>query len=65
MTFSDILTAIGLMAVFEGLVLALAPLRFEELLLALKELNKQQLRTIALCVIAGGVALIWVAQRLI
>lgn len=64
MNFADVLTAFGLMAVIEGLVLALAPLRFEQLLEALRSLTKQQLRMIALVVIAGGVGTIWIAQNL-
>ena len=64
MNFADVLTALGLMAVIEGLVLALAPLRFEQLLEALRSLTKQQLRMIALVVIAGGVGTIWIAQNL-
>lgn len=60
----DIVMALGLMAVLEGLVLALAPLRFQDLLEALRRLDRQQLRGIALGVIAFGVVLVWIATGL-
>ena len=60
----DLVMALGLMAVIEGLVLALAPLRFEQLLEALRELGPDRLRMVALAVIGSGVVLIWMAQRL-
>jgi len=56
--------ALGLMAVIEGLVLALAPLRFEELLEALRSMSRGQIQTIGLLVIAAGVGLVRVAQAL-
>ena len=60
----DLLMALGLMAVIEGLVLALAPLRFEQLLQMLRDLGPDRLRMMALGVIAFGVALVWVARTL-
>ncbi|MBC6443050.1 MAG: DUF2065 domain-containing protein [Rhodobacteraceae bacterium] len=60
----DLVMALGLMAVIEGLVLALAPLRFEELLEALRSMSRGQIQTIGLLVIAAGVGLVRVAQAL-
>ena len=62
MTLSDIILAFGLMAVMEGLVLALAPLRFEELLKALSQISHQQRRSIGLGIAALGVVLVWIAK---
>ena len=56
--------ALGLLAVIEGLVLALVPLRLEDLLKVLRDTPIQTLRNIGLGVIALGVAIIWIAQYL-
>ncbi|MCP5074958.1 MAG: DUF2065 domain-containing protein [Rhodobacteraceae bacterium] len=60
----DLLLALGLMAVIEGLVLALAPLRFEDILRALQQLTVQQRRSLGLAVVTGGVFLVWIAKGL-
>jgi uncharacterized protein len=59
---TDVLTALGLVAVIEGLVLALAPLRFEYLLETLRRMDVSTRRTIGLIVMATGVGVIWVAR---
>jgi uncharacterized protein len=59
---TDVLTALGLVAVIEGLVLALAPLRFEDLLETLRRMDVSTRRTIGLIVMATGVGVIWVAR---
>lgn len=59
---TDLLTGLGLVAVIEGLVLALAPLRFEELLEAFRRMDVSTRRSIGLVVMAVGVGLIWVAR---
>ena len=64
MIWKELVMALGLMAVIEGLVLALAPLRFEELLETLKSMSRGQIQTIGLAVIAVGVGLVWLAQGL-
>ena len=58
----DLLLGLGLVAVIEGLVLALAPLRFDELLEMLKRLTVQQRRTIGLVFCTVGVLLVWWAK---
>jgi uncharacterized protein len=60
----EIIMALGLLAVIEGLVLALVPLRLEDLLKVLRDTPIQTLRNIGLGVIALGVAIIWIAQYL-
>jgi len=62
---SDILTGLGLVAVIEGLVLALAPLRFEELLEQLRQMSPQTRRNLGLVVVALGVFLVWLARFVI
>jgi len=59
---TDFLTGLGLVAVIEGLVLALAPLRFEDLLAALARMPVQTRRVLGLASVAAGVGLIWVAR---
>ena len=53
-----ILLAFGLVLVVEGLVLALAPLRLEQMLAALAALTREQRRGIALAAVALGVMLV-------
>lgn len=62
---SDLLTGLGLVAVIEGLVLALAPLRFEDLLDALRQMSVQTRRNIGLAAVAIGVLLVWLARFVI
>lgn len=51
-------TALGLVLVIEGLALALAPSRFEDLLAALAALGPERRRLIGLGAVAAGVALV-------
>ena len=58
----DLLTGLGLAAVIEGLVLALAPLRFEDLVAALNQMSPQARRMLGLFAVAVGVFLVWLAR---
>jgi len=58
----DLLVGLGLVAVIEGLVLALAPFRFEDVLEALRKLSVQQRRTMGLTIGVVGLVLIWFAK---
>ena len=60
MTF--ILLAIGLVLVVEGLVLALAPSRMEDILKALSEIPFETRRMIGLVAVGLGVVLVWLAK---
>lgn len=51
-------TALGLVLVIEGLALALAPSRFEDLLAALAALGPERRRLVGLGAVAAGVALV-------
>ena len=64
MALKEIIMALGLVAVIEGLVLALVPLRLEDLLKVLRDTPIPTLRNIGLGVIALGVAIVWIAQYL-
>ncbi len=57
-----ILLALGLVLVVEGLVLALAPLRMEQLLALLAVLSAEQRRMIGLAAVAAGVALVGLSR---
>jgi len=58
----DLLLGLGLVAVIEGLVLALAPLRFEDVLEALRKMSVQQRRTMGLAMMCVGVLLVWLGK---
>ncbi len=55
---SSILLAFGLVLVIEGLVLALAPLRLEQVLAMLAALGQDQRRIFGLGAVALGVVLV-------
>jgi len=62
---ADLVLALGLVAVFEGLVLALAPLRFEEIIAWLSRLDAGTRRMLGLGFVAFGVALVWLARGIL
>lgn len=55
---------LGLVLVIEGLVLALAPSRLEDLLATLAALGRDQRRMLGLLAVAAGVALVALARWL-
>lgn len=57
-----ILLAIGLVLVVEGLVLALAPSRMEDILKALADIPPDTRRLLGLGAIALGTVLVWLAK---
>lgn len=60
MTF--VVLAIGLVLVVEGLVLALAPSRMEDILRALAEIPPDTRRLMGLAAVALGVVCVWLAK---
>jgi len=56
------LLAIGLVLFVEGLVFALAPVRLEDMLEALRRIPPERRRMIGLGVMATGIVLIWIAR---
>lgn len=59
----DLLLGLGLVAVIEGLVFALVPLHFEEILKAIGKLSRDQRRVMGVGFVAFGVAVVWVAKN--
>jgi uncharacterized protein len=59
---SDLLLAVGLVAIVEGLVLALAPARLREALELIRTLPPEQLRLIGLLAVTVGTGLVWLAR---
>ena len=60
MTF--VVLAIGLVLVVEGLALALAPSRLEEVVALIARMPREMRRTIGLVMLAAGTALVWLAR---
>ncbi len=54
--------ALGLVLIIEGLALALAPLRMEEVLRLIARLSRDQRRGIGLAALALGLAMVWLAR---
>jgi len=59
---SYVLTILGCVAVLEGLVLVLAPSRFEDLIKWLGELDISSRRNFGLLTVALGVFLVWISK---
>lgn len=57
-----ILLGLGLVLVFEGLVLALLPNRLEELIRMLEEIPFETRRMMGLVAVAIGVFLVWMTR---
>lgn len=58
----DLLLGLGLLAIVEGLALALAPSRLRDILEALDRIGVDARRIIGLLVITLGLALVWLAR---
>ena len=58
----EVATAVGLLLVVEGLVLALAPRRIEDALRMIASLGIDQRRMIGLVALALGVGIVWLAR---
>ncbi len=62
MTLSDLILGLGFVAIFEGLVFALAPRRLDEFLSVLADMASEQRRWMGLVIFALGVFLLWIAR---
>lgn len=60
---AELVLALGLVAVIEGLVLALAPKRLEDTLKALLNMSPEGRRNLGLVVVAIGVLVVWISRR--
>ncbi len=59
-----VLLGIGLVLVFEGMVLALLPNRLEELIRMISDIPIETRRAYGLGAVALGVLLVWLAQTI-
>ncbi|WP_299924136.1 DUF2065 domain-containing protein [uncultured Pelagimonas sp.] len=59
MSWTDILTGIGMLLVIEGLVYALAPSLVERMLEALREMPLDTRRVLGLATVVTGVCILW------
>ena len=59
-----LLLGLGLVFVIEGLVLALAPSRLEELVELIQKIPPEIRRILGLLAVTFGVLLVWIAQRM-
>lgn len=60
---TDILFGLGFVAIVEGLVLALAPSRLEQVLEILRQIGHERTRNLGLAIATGGVVLVWLVHR--
>ena len=60
----DLLTAIGLVLMIEGLVYALAPSFLEQMLEMLRRIPEAALRQLGALVVVAGLILVWLAFQL-
>lgn len=56
----DLVLGLGVVAIVEGLALALAPSRVRDVLAMLDSLSEGQRRALALMSIAAGVGIVWI-----
>jgi uncharacterized protein YjeT (DUF2065 family) len=61
---SLLLLALGLVLIVEGLALALAPSRMEEVLRLIVAMGRDRRRMLGLAALAAGVGLIWIARQI-
>jgi len=59
-----LLLGLGLVLVIEGLALALAPSRIEQLLAFFAALSLERRRSLGLAALATGVLLVWIARQI-
>ena len=57
-----LLLGLGLVLVFEGLVMALLPRRLDELVKMLAEMPIETRRTLGLAAMMAGIVLIWITK---
>lgn len=59
----DVLMALGLVLVIEGLLYALVPGHLKSMMLAMQKLSNDQLRIGGVLAIATGVAAVWMVRN--
>jgi uncharacterized protein len=61
----ELLTAVGLVLVLEGLVYALAPRGIKRMMNLAQSMSEEQLRLGGLVAIAAGVAVVWTVKAML
>lgn len=59
---TDLLTALGLVLVIEGLLYALVPAQLRAMMLAMQKLSDDQLRIGGVAAMAAGVVVVWLVR---
>lgn len=59
----ELITALGLVLVIEGIGYALAPGRFKAMMAKVAEIPEERLRTVGIVAVAVGVAVVWLARQ--
>jgi len=59
----ELITALGLVLVIEGIGYALAPGRFKAMMALAAEIPEDRLRTGGIIAVAAGVVVVWVARQ--
>ncbi len=62
---TEIVTALGLVLVIEGLLYALLPGQMKQMMLKAAEISPDTLRTGGLFAVGAGVAVVWIAKSLL
>ena len=62
---SELVTAVGLVLIIEGLVYAAAPGRFKAAMARLEQVPDETLRMAGVVAVALGVAIVWIARQAI
>ena len=60
---NELVTAVGLVLIIEGLVYAAAPARFKAMMARLEEVPDETLRTGGVIAVVLGVAIVWLARQ--
>jgi uncharacterized protein YjeT (DUF2065 family) len=58
----ELLTALGLVLVIEGLLYALVPAHLKAMMVAVQKLSDDQLRIGGIAAMAAGVAVVWLVR---
>ena len=61
----DLLTALGLVLVIEGLLYALVPAHLKAMMTAVQNLSDDQLRIGGVAAMAAGVAVVWLVRAML
>lgn len=61
----DLVTAVGLVFVIEGLLYVIAPARLKSMLAMMEQIPDDTLRLLGVVAVASGVAIVWLARSVL